>query len=179
MQNRYQTHFADRALYYLAADLYSQAEKGDKWNYKLTPVYGIFLMNFKWQEVEEQHIREDVCLYNMHTHKVFSEKMEAIPHTFMQDPVFRNLGKVAKYAALSEHDKHAYKASLKAYRDAYAIAETERSEGRAEGKAEGRAEGKAEERKSNFKAMVSFGITTEQIAKKFGLSEDEVLKIIQ
>ena len=81
----------------------------------------------------------------------------------------------AKYAALSEHDKYAYKASLKAYRDAYAIAETERSEGRAEG----RAEGKAEERKSNFKAMVSFGITTEQIAKKFGLSEDEVLKIIQ
>lgn len=80
-----------------------------------------------------------------------------------------------KYAALSEHDKYAYKASLKAYRDAYAIAETERSEGRAEG----RAEGKAEERKSNFKAMVSFGITTEQIAKKFGLSEDEVLKIIQ
>lgn len=81
----------------------------------------------------------------------------------------------SKYAALSEHDKYAYKASLKAYRDAYAIAETERSEGRAEG----RAEGKAEERKSNFKAMVSFGITTEQIAKKFGLSEDEVLKIIQ
>ena len=77
----------------------------------------------------------------------------------------------SKYAALSEHDKYAYKASLKAYRDAYAIAETERSEGRAEGK--------AEERKSNFKAMVSFGITTEQIAKKFGLSEDEVLKIIQ
>ena len=76
-----------------------------------------------------------------------------------------------KYAALSEHDKYAYKASLKAYRDAYAIAETERSEGRAEGK--------AEERKNNFKAMVSFGITTEQIAKKFGLSEDEVLKIIQ
>ena len=77
----------------------------------------------------------------------------------------------SKYAALSEHDKYAYKASLKAYRDAYAIAETERSEGRAEGR--------AEERKSNFKAMVSFGITTEQIAKKFGLSEDEVLKIIQ
>ena len=81
----------------------------------------------------------------------------------------------SKYAALSEHDKYAYKASLKAYRDAYAIAETERSEGRAEG----RAEGKAEERKNNFKAMVSFGITTEQIAKKFGLSEDEVLTIIQ
>ena len=73
----------------------------------------------------------------------------------------------SKYAALSEHDKYAYKASLKAYRDAYAIAETERSEGR------------AEERKNNFKAMISFGITTEQIAKKFGLSEDEVLKIIQ
>ena len=33
-------------------------------------------MNFKWQEVEEQHIREDVYLNNMHTHKVFSDKMK-------------------------------------------------------------------------------------------------------
>ena len=78
-------------------------------------------MNFKWQEVGEQHIWEDVYLNNMHTHKVFSDKMEAISHTFMQEPVFRNLGKVAKYAALSEHDKHAYKASFKAYRDSKKI----------------------------------------------------------
>ncbi len=51
----------------------------------------------------------------------------------MKDPVFRRLGKVARYAALNDRDKEAYKASLKAYRDSYAIAETERAEGRAEG----------------------------------------------
>ncbi len=167
MQNRYQTHFDDRAVYYLAADIYAQGEKGEGWDYKLTPVYGVFLMNFEWKDASEQHLREDVCLYNMQTKKVFSdkmgmtflkipmmvkgaeeckttlerwlyllkhmEKMETIPQTFMKDPVFRRLGKVARYAALNDRDKEAYKASLKAYRDSYAIAETERAEGRAEG----------------------------------------------
>ncbi|MDE6272836.1 MAG: Rpn family recombination-promoting nuclease/putative transposase, partial [Muribaculaceae bacterium] len=65
MQNRYQSYFDDRALYYLAADIYSQGEKGDSWNYKLTPVYGVFLMNFEWKDSKEQHLREDICLYNM------------------------------------------------------------------------------------------------------------------
>ncbi len=61
------------------------------------------------------------------------ETMEAIPQTFAKDPVFRRLGNVARYAALNEKDKQAYKESLKAYRDGYAIAATERAEGRAEG----------------------------------------------
>lgn len=71
MQNRYQTHFKDRALYYLAADLYAQGEKGKGWNYRLTPVYGIFLMNFDWKDEDAQHLREDVCLYNKQTKEFF------------------------------------------------------------------------------------------------------------
>ncbi|MDE6548402.1 MAG: Rpn family recombination-promoting nuclease/putative transposase [Muribaculaceae bacterium] len=171
MQNRYQTHFDDRALYYLSADIYSQGEKGEGWDYELTPVYGVFLMNFEWKNVREQHIREDVCLCNMQTKEVFSdkmrmtflkipmmekdaeecetvlekwlfifknmEKMEALPQTFTKDPVFRRLGEKAKYAALTEKEKKAYRESLKVYRDNYAIAETERTLGRAEGRAEG------------------------------------------
>lgn len=167
MQNRYQSHFDDRAIFYLSADIYSQGERGGVWDYSLTPVYGVFLMNFEWKDSEEQHLREDVCLYNMQTKTVFSdkmrmtflkipmmdkdadkcettldrwiyllknmEKMEAIPNTFTKDPVFNRLGKVAKYAALTDRDKKAYKESLKAYRDSYAIAATERAEGRAEG----------------------------------------------
>lgn len=46
IQNRYQTHFDDRALYYLSADIYAQGEKGDGWDYSLTPVYGIFLKDY-------------------------------------------------------------------------------------------------------------------------------------
>ncbi len=61
------------------------------------------------------------------------ETMETLPQTSAKDPVFRRLGKIARYAALNEKDKKAYKESLKAYRDGYAIAETERKLGRAEG----------------------------------------------
>ncbi|MDE6510598.1 MAG: Rpn family recombination-promoting nuclease/putative transposase [Muribaculaceae bacterium] len=199
MQNRYQTHFGDRAVYYLAGDLYSQGQKGE-WDYKLTPVYGVFLMNFEWKDVDEQHLREDVCLYNMHTKKIFSdrmmmtflkipmlhknaeecqttlekwlyilkhmEKMEAIPQTFMQDPVFQKLGQVAQYGALNETDKEAYKKSLKAYRDAYAIAQTER--------AEGRAEGRADERVAIATNLIKMNMTDDIIAQATSLTSNEI-----
>ncbi len=205
MQNRYQTHFDDRAIYYLAADLYAQGEKGDHWDYNLTPVYGVFMMNFEWRGVTEQHLREDVRLFNMQTKKVFSnkmsmtflkipmmdkdadecentlekwiflmknmEKMETMPTSFMKDPVFRRLGQVAKYAALNDKDKKAYKESLKSYRDSYAIAETER--------AEGRAEGKNEERRESIRIMLSLGIAPETIAEKYGISSKEVIGLAE
>ncbi len=194
MQNRYQTYFDDRALYYLAADIYSQGEKGDEWQYKLTPVYGVFLMNFEWKDASVQHLREDVCLYNMQTKSIFSnklsmtflkipmmvknadecestlerwiylmknmEKMEAMPTTFMKDPVFRRLGEVARFAALDERDRKAYKESLKAYRDSYAIAATERAEGRAEGRAETIAE--------KVRKAREMGLSEEIISQLFG-----------
>ncbi len=205
MQNRYQTHFDDRALYYLAGDIIAQGEKGEGWDYSLTPVYGVFLMNFEWRNVEEQLLREDIRLVNIQTKKVFSDKlsmtflkipmmdkeaedcettlekwiyllkhmetMEAIPQTFTKDPVFRRLGKVARYAALNEKDKQAYRESLKAYRDGYAIAATER--------AEGRAEGRAEERQESIRIMLSFGIPADQIAAKYGITAEEVKEIGQ
>lgn len=151
-------------------------------------------MNFEWKDVKEQHLREDVCLYNMQTKSVFSdkmrmtflklpfmvkdaedcettlkrwiyilknmEKMEAIPQTFRKDPVFRKLGEVAQYAALSEENKTAYKKSLKAYRDAYAIYKTERAEGRAEGRAETIAE--------KIRLAREIGVSEDIIAKLFG-----------
>lgn len=216
MQNRYQAHFDDRAIFYLAADLYRQGEKGDGWDYRLTPVYGVFLMNFEWKGIEEQHLREDVCLYNMQSRRIFSDKMrmtflkipmmdknaedcettyekwlyllknmdkmEAIPNTFMREPVFRRLGEKAKYAALSEKEKKAYNESLKVYRDNYAIAETERKEGREEGRKEGRKEGREEGRKEGRKEafsqvvrnMLDMGIGVEAIAKATGLSIQEL-----
>lgn len=196
MQNRYQTHFDDRAIYYLSGDLYAQGEKGEGWDYKLIPVYGIFLMNFEWRDVGEQYLKEDVCLYNMQTKKVFSdkmgmtflklpmmdkdaeecdnvldrwiyllknmEKMETMPQTFTNDPVFKRLGKVARYAALTDKDKKAYKESLKVYRDNYAIAETERTIGRAEGRAEAIAE--------KTRVAREMGLSEEIISKLFGVN---------
>lgn len=95
------------------------------------------------------------------------------------------LGAEARYAALNEEDRIAYKKSLKAYRDAYAIAETERAEGRAQGIAEGLAKGLAQgcakgeqiERRKSISMMLSFGIQPEQIADKYGISVTEVMRI--
>ena len=208
MQNRYQTNFDDRAIYYMAADLYTQGQRGRDWGYKLIPVYGVFVMNFEWKDAAKQHLREDVCLYNMQTESVFSdkmkmtflkiplmvkdaedcrttlerwlyilknmEKMEAIPQTFRKDPVFRKLGEVAQYAALNDEDKRAYNKSLKAYRDAYAIYETERAEGRAQGLAEGRAEGRAEGLAEGRAAAIA---EKTRLAREIGVSEDIIAKL--
>ena len=96
------------------------------------------------------------------------DKMEAIPQTFKKDPVFNKLGKVAQYAALNDEDKKAYKKSLKAYRDAYAIYQTERAESRAQGIAEGRAEGRAETIAEKTKLARQMGLSEDVIARLFG-----------
>ena len=75
------------------------------------------------------------------------EKMNAIPQTFTKRyNIFKDFGKSARVAALSKEERVAYEASLKAYRDNYAIAATERQLGFAEGEAKGRAEGEAKGR---------------------------------
>lgn len=84
MQNRYQSHFRDRAVYYLSADIHSQGRKGPDWDYKLTPVYGVYLMNFDWREDSSQHLREDVCLMNTRSHEIFSDRLAM---TFLKIPM--------------------------------------------------------------------------------------------
>ena len=66
-----------------------------------------------------------------------------IIHECKHDKTYGNqdFGKSARVAALSKEERVAYEASLKAYRDNYAIAATERQLGFAEGEAKGRAEG--------------------------------------
>ncbi len=94
---------------------------------------------------------------------------------------------------LSKEEQVAYEASLKAYRDSYAIATTERRLGFAEGEAKGRAEGRAEgeakgiakglakgkykekiENARNFKLL---GVDPAIIAKGTGLTIEEIEKL--
>ncbi len=84
MQNRTQAYFDDRALFYLAGDIYHQGRKGKNWDYRLTPVYGVFLMNFEWKENMVQEIRDDVGLVNLRTLKLFSNKLRM---TFLKIPM--------------------------------------------------------------------------------------------
>ncbi len=82
MQNRYQAHFDDRAIFYVSTDLVKQARKGKEWDYSLTPVCGIFLMNFDWRDAGqnnrdfmEKSLIEHVALVNLRTGRMFSDKM--------------------------------------------------------------------------------------------------------
>ena len=84
MQNRTQAYFDDRALFYLAGDIYHQGRKGKNWDYRLTPVYGVFLMNFEWKENMVQEIRDDIGLVNLRTLKLFSNKLRM---TFLKIPM--------------------------------------------------------------------------------------------
>ncbi len=103
--------------------------------------------------------------------------------------MFNDFGKSARVAALTKEEQLSYEASLKAYRDNYAIAVTERqlgyaegeARGRAEGEARGRAEGEARgEAKKNLKNSRNFkllGVAPEIIAKGTGLSLEEIEKL--
>jgi predicted transposase/invertase (TIGR01784 family) len=54
MQNSGQKYFKDRTIYYITSPIQEQAPKGgDKnWNYKLTPVYSVNILNFSMKDVK-------------------------------------------------------------------------------------------------------------------------------
>lgn len=100
--------------------------------------------------------------------------MEAIPTTFLNDPVFRRLGQVARLASLDKKERREYEQSLKIYRDNYAILTTERNEGFAEGKAEGIAEGERKATISLALKMIDNGMSCPDVLRLTGLSEEDL-----
>ena len=118
-----------------------------------------------------------------------------IIHECKHDKTYGNqdFGKSARVAALSKEERVAYEASLKAYRDNYAIAATERqlgfaegeakgraegeAKGRAEGEAKGRAEGELKEKLENARNFKLLGVDPAIIAKATGLSLEEIDKL--
>ena len=107
--------------------------------------------------------------------------MERMAFT-QEKSLFRELGDMAAYAALSEEDRMAYDADLKAYRDmigqlAQADA-TGEARGIAKGREEGRKEGRVEERFKMVRAMAQNGLELNQITAIAGISAAEVERIL-
>ncbi len=84
MQNKVGTTFDDRAVYYVCSDIARQGESGRSWDYKLMPVYGIFILNSPLRE-HPAKLRTDVELRDCATNKRFSDKMRLI---MLQLPFF-------------------------------------------------------------------------------------------
>lgn len=84
MQNREQTYFRERALYYVSRTISRQGERGMHWQFDLKAVYGVFFMNFVLKGSTHK-LRTDVILSDRDTHEQFSDRMRMI---FLELPSF-------------------------------------------------------------------------------------------
>ena len=77
MQNAYQRFFKDRSLYYATFPIKEQAPKGADWDFNLSHVYVVALLNFDMKEdaFDEKAIAHDVGLLDKKTKRVFNEKL--------------------------------------------------------------------------------------------------------
>ena len=80
MQNAYQDFFKDRSLFYSTFPIREQAKKGSDWDFNLSRVYTIALLNFNMREeaFDEEQITHTVKLCDIDTHKVFYKKLDFI-----------------------------------------------------------------------------------------------------
>ena len=83
LQNARQDYFYERALYYLCRMIASQGKKGESWKFKLVPVYGIFLLNFKSGETDK--VRTDLVIADRETGK---QKGRNFREIFIEFPLF-------------------------------------------------------------------------------------------
>ncbi|MGI6223165.1 MAG: Rpn family recombination-promoting nuclease/putative transposase [Prevotella sp.] len=79
MQNVYQEFFKDRSIYYSSFPVKEQGRRGD-WNYELSPVYTIGILNFTFPEDKkgENGIYKEVKLMDIHTKQLFYDKLTYI-----------------------------------------------------------------------------------------------------
>lgn len=84
MQKAKHHFFKDRALFYVTFPIREQAEKGE-WNFKLSPVYFIAILDFIYDEREEQQkFRRDIALKDQDG-EIFFDKLY---FKFLQMPLF-------------------------------------------------------------------------------------------
>jgi predicted transposase/invertase (TIGR01784 family) len=84
MQKAKLNFFKDRALFYSTFPVRDQAKKGS-WNFKLTPIYYIAILDFKYDEEEErQKLLRDVALRDQDG-QLFYDKLH---FKFVQMPLF-------------------------------------------------------------------------------------------
>ena len=82
MQNHYQKFFKDRTVYYATFPIQEQAPKGQEWDYELTPVYSVNIVDFRMDDEKRKRSGKPdekyvsyVQLIDRETQKVFYEKL--------------------------------------------------------------------------------------------------------
>lgn len=211
MQKAEQDHFIDRSIYYSSFAIREQSQKGavDRklWDYSLSPVYVVGILNFEMDETME---RADKVMTRVKLkddeNRDFSNKLNFI---FLEMPKFRKVETELEtlmdkwlYVIKNLYQLESKPASLTEgiFRKLFDVAEIaaftkeERydyeeslknfrdlyntiSTAEKKGRAEGRAEGEKEERLRNAKNFKQLGVDLETIAKATGLSVEEIEKL--
>ena len=84
MQRGEQQFFKDRSLYYSSFPIREQGKRGP-WDYELKAVYVVGILNFSFDETDNEHFHHEVKLVDLHTHKVFYDKLAFI---YLEMPKF-------------------------------------------------------------------------------------------
>ncbi|WP_289201073.1 Rpn family recombination-promoting nuclease/putative transposase, partial [Phocaeicola sartorii] len=84
MQRGEQQFFKDRSLYYSTFPIREQGKRGP-WDYELKAVYVIGILNFSFDDTDNEHFHHEVKLVDLHTHKVFYDKLAFI---YLEMPKF-------------------------------------------------------------------------------------------
>lgn len=85
MQKAEQEYFKDRSIYYSTFPIQEQAPKGE-WNFELKCVYTIGILNFTFDNSNDDYMHHEVKLIDTKTKKVFYDKLTYI---YLEMPKFR------------------------------------------------------------------------------------------
>ncbi len=114
MQNAYQKYFKDRSIYYATYPIREQARKGADWDFRLSKVYVIALLNFAYNDeaFDSGAICHDVELQDKATNRTFYDKL------------------IFKYIEIGKFDKGADELETLSDKWLYALKNMARIEGR-------------------------------------------------
>lgn len=203
MQNSPQEFFVDRSLYYAGRMMAIQGKRGKEWNFELTPVYFVALMNFRLPELGESELVH-VAFCNLSTGKPISSKVRfgyiQLPEFKKAKPeecvtafdqwiyVLKNMEIMERMPFVSTKEMFRRLDSVVSYA---ALSESEKKRYDAElkayrditnqlsyaekkGREEGREEGAIAAKKSTALRLLQLGLPDNEIAWVSGLPLDEV-----
>ena len=194
MQKRRQEHFKDRALYYSACSIADQGVQGE-WNYELTPVYGVFFLDFELENGISDYYCKDVSLVEKYTGKVFSQKLR---HIYIELPRFLksasecdsffecwiyNLANMKQMKEITFKDRSAIFGRLEEIASRANLSKEERAQYEYEWKVYNdyfntldyaEKKGREEEKLENARKFKALGVSTEIIMQATGLSSEEI-----
>jgi predicted transposase/invertase (TIGR01784 family) len=82
MQKAKVEHFKDRSMYYITYPIREQAQRGD-WNFELSPIYFIGVLDFWYEDKKTAKFRRDIVLKDQD--EPFYDKLQL---TYLQMPAF-------------------------------------------------------------------------------------------